>query len=171
MNVELQGQLVKKFQLAHFVAARGKPFKLYSDFVKFERNVHSVNLGTGFLTDTACKEILLYLAQSIIEENITLPLNESKVFYYSIHNDGSSSAKTNNEKELFIMKTAPSGIIKFNVMSLEEPEEGTAEGLKAALENSLGKLNLTVDRKTSEVGKLVLNLLCIFFIERKENTL
>ena len=32
--------------------------------------------------------------------------------YYSIHNDGLSSAKTMDEKELFIMKTAHKGEVK-----------------------------------------------------------
>ena len=57
-------------------------------------------------------------------------------------NDGSSSAKTMDEKELFLMKTAAEGHPKYSVMSLEEPENAHAEGLKRAMENSFEKLNL-----------------------------
>ena len=67
-------------------------------------------------------------------------------------NDGSSSAKTMDEKELFLIKTAPSGIPKFSVMSLEEVEDGDAEGLKVALEKSLEKLSLTKEGKLQEIG-------------------
>ena len=137
INLELRGQLIMKFQLAHFIAVQGKSFKLYQDFVHFEKNVHHVALGSGFLTDTACREMLTYLSKSIVKSKITVPLNKGLMQYYSIHNDGSSSAKTMDEKELFIMKSAHDGIVKF--MSLEEPEEANAEGLKAASENSIKK--------------------------------
>ena len=49
-------------------------------------------------------------------------------------NDGSSSTKTMDEKELFLIKTAPSGIPKFSIMSLEEVEDADAEGPKVAFE-------------------------------------
>ena len=52
-----------------------------------------------------------------------------------------------DEKELFIMKTAHKGEVKFHVMSLEEPKEANAEGLKAALETSLMKLGVNIERK------------------------
>ena len=67
-------------------------------------------------------------------------------------NDGSSSAKTMDEKELFLIKTAPSGTPKFSIMSLEEVKDADAEGLKVALEKSLEKLSLTKERKLQEIG-------------------
>ena len=57
INLELRGQLIMKFQLARFIAVRGKSFKLYQYFVHFEKNVHHVALGSGFLTDAACREM------------------------------------------------------------------------------------------------------------------
>ena len=51
-----------------------------------------------------------------------------------------------DEKELFIIKTANKGEVKFNVMPLEEPNEADAKGLKAALENSMMKLGLNIER-------------------------
>ena len=56
-----------------------------------------------------------------------------------------------DEKELYIMKTAHKGEMKFHVMSLEEPEEANAEGLKAALETSIMKLGVNIERKNREV--------------------
>ena len=85
-------------------------------------------------------------------KNITEPLNNGETNYYSVMNDGSGSAKTMDEKELFLIKTAPSGIPKFSVMSLEEVEDVDAEGLKVALEKSLEKLSLTKERKLQEIG-------------------
>ena len=67
------------------------------------------------------------------------PLNDGTMRYYSINNGGSSSAKTMDKKELFIIKTAHKGEVEFNVMSLEEPNKANANVLKNALENSIMK--------------------------------
>ena len=140
-----------KFQLAHFTAIYDKPFKLYSGTANFEKDVHNVDLGNSYLTDTSCSEMLHFLSKSIVKNNITKPLNDGTIHYYSVHNDGSSSAKTMDEKELFIIKTARKGEVKFSIMSLEEPEEVNAEGLKKTLENSILKLGLNIERKNREV--------------------
>ena len=56
MNQKLKDQLVMKFQLAHFIAIHGKPFKLYSDFANFEKEFHNVDLGNSYLSDNSCHE-------------------------------------------------------------------------------------------------------------------
>ena len=150
MNQKPKDQLVMKFQLAHFTAIHGKPFKLYADIANFEKGVHNVDPGS-YLTDTSCREMLTFLSKSIVMNNITKPLNDGTIRNYSVHNDGSSSAKTMDEKELYIIKTVHKGEVKFNVMSLEEPDEANAEGLKLALENSILKLGFKIERKEREV--------------------
>ena len=40
----------------------------------------------------------------------------------------------------------------FNVISLEEPEECNAQGIKQAMENLLSKMNFTFQRKDKEIG-------------------
>ena len=59
--------------------------------------------------------------------------------YFSVLFDESSNAKTNNKKELLI-KTCEKGKPNFNVMSLEEVKDSCAPGLKATLEESIGKM-------------------------------
>ena len=58
-----------------------------------------------------------YLAKSIRIKSITEPLNSGTIRYYSVMNDGSSSSKTMDEKELFLMKTARTGLV-FNIIYL-----------------------------------------------------
>ena len=58
---------------------------------------------------TAGIEIIDYLSKSSRIKNVTEPLNTGNIRYYSVMNDGSSSAKTSDEKELFLIKTADSG--------------------------------------------------------------
>ena len=167
INQKLKDQLVMKFQLAHFIAIHGKPFKLYSDFANFEKEFHNVDLGNSYLSDPSCHKMLTYLSRSIITNNITKPLNDGTIWYYSMHNDGSSSAKTMDKKELFIIKTAHKGEVKFNVMSLEEPNKANAVGLKAALENLIMKLGLNIERKERKVCfiSIVLKLCWFFFFK------
>ncbi len=72
--------------------------------------------------------------------NITEPLNSNILHYYSVLFDGASSAK------------CVEGYPTFNVMSLEEPEECNAQGIKEAMENSLSKMNFNLERKDKEIG-------------------
>ena len=97
-------------------------------------------------------EMVSYLSKSIRIKTITEPLNSGDIRYYSVRNDGSSSAKTLDEKELYLLKTAATGESKFSLVSLEEPENTNAEGLKVAMENTFEKLELTIDRREHELG-------------------
>ena len=53
--------------------------------------------------------MLTYLSKSSRIKSITEPINRGKLRYYSVMNDGSSSTKTLDEKELFLMKSVPDG--------------------------------------------------------------
>ena len=57
MNSQLNHQLIMKFQLAHFIAFQGKPFKLYKDFM-IEKETHNTKHGDCFLNDIACHEMI-----------------------------------------------------------------------------------------------------------------
>ena len=56
------------------------------------------------MTDTSCREILHSLSRFIVKNNVTKPLNDGIICYYSVNNDSLSSAKAMKEKELFITK-------------------------------------------------------------------
>lgn len=146
-------QLTRKFQLCHFLVAQEKQsFRLYSKMANFERDIHKVDMGTGYTTNIACREMLHYLSEAARAEYITEPLNNGEASFYSVLNDGSSSAKTLDEKELFLIKTAPNGIPVVQVMSLEEPEDTNAEGLKMSMEEAITKMGFTFERKDHELG-------------------
>lgn len=132
-------QLTLKFQLAHFVVSKSKPFKLYADFAEFDCDVHNVKIGSGQL-NTSWIEIIFCPSQSKAQTNIVEPINERTATFYSVHNDGSSAAKIMDKKEIFRMKSAPDGEVKFQVLSLEEPANTDANGLKTSLDHSLSKL-------------------------------
>ena len=53
-NKKLKDQLVMKFQLKHFTAIHGEPFKFYQNNANFEKQIHNVNLGQSYLTYTSC---------------------------------------------------------------------------------------------------------------------
>ena len=80
-----------------------------------------------------------YLALSARQQKITEPLNTDQLHYYSVSYDGSSSAKTMDEKELFLIKTCKNGKPCIDVMSLEEVKDANDESLKVALQNSIDK--------------------------------
>ena len=74
-------QLVKKFQLAHFLTVNNKSFNFYQSLVRFEKDIHKVNVGTGYLNNKSCSEIIHYLSKAMVQENITEPLNNKERLY------------------------------------------------------------------------------------------
>ena len=109
-------------------------------------------MGAAYLTRQSCSEIIRFIANDKRTKNITEALNSGVFNYYSILCDGSSSTKIVDEKELYIMKTCLNGKPLFQVISLEEPEEGNVVGLQAALENALSKMEFTFSREDKEIG-------------------
>ena len=91
----------------------------------------------------AAKEIVPHISKSIVMTEITEPLNNNATNYYSIINCGSSNAKMTHEKEIFLIKTAAKGTLKFEVMRLEEPKSCDAEGLKESLTVATGRMNFS----------------------------
>ena len=74
VSSEQASQLTLKFQLAH----QGKSFKLYEDFVDFEKEVHKVKLGSAYLNDKDRAEMITCLAKCKRRSEITQPLNDKR---------------------------------------------------------------------------------------------
>ena len=109
-------QLLKKFQLAHFIGVRALPSSMYEHIADFEKNIHGVNLGGGYLRRVACTEMIHFLAKDILYRNITNLLNSGEKHFYSLLSNGSSNAKTMDEKELVLIKTCDQGRPVFHVL-------------------------------------------------------
>ena len=127
-------QLVRKFQLAHFLI------------------VNHVDVGTGYLSDVATKEMNMYLSKSIVAEKILDPINSGERLYFSLLFDGSSNAKTMDENELFLIKTCDLGKPSYSVLAPEQPDDADAEGLKSSLDNTVKKAKFSIDRKSREIS-------------------
>ena len=147
-----KAQLIKKFQLVQFLTVNNKSLNLYQELVCFEKEVYKVDVGTGYLNKTAAQEILFFLSKSMITENITEPLNSGDRTYFSLLTNGSYSAKTMEEKELYVIKTCDKGKPRFDVLALEQPDDAGTKDLKESLDNAVEKANFSIDRKTHEIG-------------------
>ena len=152
LNSLQREQLLKKFQLVHFVTTKNLPFKMYEHFVKFERDTHKVDVGNAYLTDRSGREMLVHLSKSLLQRNVIDPLNTGARLYFSLLYDGSSSAKTNDEKELYLIKTCDKGRPAFDVLSLQEPASVDTVGLKSSMDKAVQEAKLTIPRKHHEIG-------------------
>ena len=112
-----KAQLIKKLQLVHFLTVNNKSLNFYQELVCFEKEVYKVNVRTGYLNKTAVQEILLFLSKSMITENIMEPLNSGDRTYFSLLTDGSSSAKTMDKKELYVIKVRSNVDLTFLLLS------------------------------------------------------
>ena len=89
----------------------------YQELVCFGKEVYKVNVRTGYLNKTAVQEIPLFLSKSMITENIMEPLNSGDRTYFSLLTDGSSSAKTMDKKELYVIKIRSNVDLTFLLLS------------------------------------------------------
>ena len=111
-----------------------------------------VNLGNGYLTRKTGAEIVLYLSRSMMLKKVTEAINGSEIWYDNILNDWSSLVKTVSENELFFVKSAPTGVPNFAVLSVEEVVEVYYKGLKAALDHSMEKVGITINWSDKWIG-------------------
>ena len=110
-------QYIRKFQTAHFAVINNCSFNMYKKFAEFKRNVHKVDMGIGFLNDKSGQELILFLSNFLLREGVVDPFNDGTRLYLSLLYDESSSAKTSDEKELYIIKTCNNGRSQFDVLS------------------------------------------------------
>ena len=73
----------------------------------FAGDILKVDIGKSYINDTSTVEMIVSLSESIKMKTLTEPVNEKKIRYYNVLNDGSRSAKTKDEKEVFLIKTTP----------------------------------------------------------------
>ena len=116
-------QYIRKFQTAHFRVINNCSVNMYKKFAEFEKNVDKVDMGTGFLNDKSGQELILFLFKFLFCENVVDPLNDGTRLYFSLLYDGSSSAKTSDERELYIIKTWNNIQSQFDVLSLQKPDD------------------------------------------------
>ena len=93
-----------------------------------------------------------FLTKDILYRNITNPLNSGEKHFYSLLSDGSSNAKTMDEKELVLIKTCNQGRPVFHVFGLQEVEEADQYGIANAINCAVLKASFEFDRRDKEVG-------------------
>ena len=152
LNQNQREQLLKKFQLAHFVVIRNLSFNMYHHIAVFEKEHHKVDLGNAYTSNKSGREIAIFLSNSLLKYNVVKPLNDKRQLYFSLLYDGSSSAKTNDEKKLYVIKTCKNGSPKFDILSLQQPEDTNAEGLHMALQRAVSNAKFTFPRKDRLIG-------------------
>ena len=103
LNLRQREQLLKKSQLALFIVQNNLAFMKYEKFTHFEKEFHKVDLGVGFLiNDKSCHEIIIFLSNSTIRENVVKPLNEKKkigtilVYYVMVLHQQQQTMKKNS---------------------------------------------------------------------------
>ena len=80
------------------------------------------------------------------------PLNEKKWNYYSLLCNGSSSATTNDEKELTLIKTCKNEMPWFDVLSLQQLDDTSTSGLHLSLTDSVRSANFSFEQRERMVG-------------------
>ena len=152
ITAEQREQLVKKFQLLHYLVTQGKSFEDFKKLAKFEIDVHKVDLGSEYLTTKAAWIMFQVIAQNIKQDEITNSMNIAQCRYFSVMHDGYTSTKTMKTKEVFVIKTCNAGKPSFQVMSVEDLDTTSVQCLKKSLDRSIKKLNFLLNRTHHQIG-------------------
>ena len=92
-------RLVKKFEIAFFIAKEKFPFTKFFPLCKMEEK-HGVKIGSGYQNDHACASFVHFIA---LEQLEILKDQLSKVNFFSMQADASTDA-ANKECELFMVQ-------------------------------------------------------------------
>ena len=120
--------------------------------VRFEKEVHGVNVRTGYLNERSAQEMVYIISKAIVHEKVLEPLNTKKCIYFSILFGGSSIAKKMDEKEIYVIKSCDMGKPCYGVLALQQPEEAESQGLHDSLKAAVAKTEFNFDRKTCLIG-------------------
>ena len=89
--------LLKKIEIAHFVAYEEMAFTKYKKLVKLEER-HGVSLGKSYGGDDACKQFLRGI-NGAMEDELKMKLDEAK--FVGIMADGSTDAAVKDQEAIF----------------------------------------------------------------------
>ena len=120
---------------------------MYHEISTFEKEFHKGDHDNGFLTIKSGLEMTIYLSNSLFQDNVVDPVNHHRRLYFSLLYDGSSSSKVDDEKVLYVIKSCQNVSPKIVVLSLQEPEDTSAEGLHVALKKAITNANLMFPRQ------------------------
>ena len=70
---------------------------------------------------------------------------KKKQNYFSLLCDSSSSATTNDEKELYLIKTCKNRKLWLDVLSLQQPDNTSASGLHLSFKDSVRSANFSFE--------------------------
>ena len=110
---------------------------------KFKKCEHQVDLGDSYLTRSSMKEIIICQSKSVINDRVVTLLNNKIIHNYGIINYGSSSSKTMEGHELFLIKSAETGVASYSVLNLEEVDDAYTKGLNKSLKSYFNRVNIT----------------------------
>ena len=131
-------RLVKKFEIAFFIAKEKLPFTKFSPLYKLEAR-HGVTIGTGYQNDHACASFVHFTA---LEQLEILKDQLSKVNFFSIQADASTDA-SNKECELFMVQYLDSKAVdgrlhvRDRFLAVRYLDSGTGEGLYKCFDEML----------------------------------
>ena len=97
MSEKEQSSLLKKIEVAHFVAYEEMAFTKYEKLIKLEER-HGVPLGEAYGGDNACKNFVRAI-NGAMEDELKTKLDEAK--FVGIMADGSTDAAVKDQEAIY----------------------------------------------------------------------
>jgi hypothetical protein len=129
--------LIRKFQIAHFVTAKNLALRTYPQLLHFLESAMELKVGKLYQTEMMGQEMLSYLAKAVREEDVQNAFNNGEMLYYTLLIDGSLY---NVEKvEVVVLKRVKDGSPHHVLLGMEYPTTTNAEGIAGAVNKACEK--------------------------------
>ena len=149
MGEKERSGLKKLFDIAHFIALKGRPFTDFKDHIELEK-LHEVKFDTGaYENETACREFINGIASYLFEEDIRQKLD--RVNFIAILIDGTTDRAVKEQEVLYVMYVDPDThkpqLSFFEVLEMDEFDQ-TAVGVMASIKASFkrNKMSSVLDK-------------------------
>ena len=129
--------LIRKFQIAHFVTDKNLALRTYPQLLRFLESAMELKVGKLYQTETMGQEMLSYLAKAVREEDVQNAFDNGEMLYYTLLVDG--SLYNAEEVEVVVLKRVKDGSPHHVLLGMEYPMTTNAEGIAGAVNKACEK--------------------------------
>ena len=137
MNQQTIVKLEKLMSTAYYITLTQQPFSRFKSLCELQK-INGCDLGDTYLNDGGCKNLISAI-DTVMTQDLINDLNTSKVF--SLLTDGSTDSGV-IEEEIMYVKYVNEGQVHTKFMTLQAPDNGKAQGLKAAIHEGFNEVGL-----------------------------
>ena len=140
-SVKERESLYKLFEVAYFIAKKGRPFSDYHDFLELEK-LHGVKYDLLYNNRNACVDFIRYIKKSLFDISVISKLK--RVNFITVLCDGATDVAIIEKECIFILFLDPDNFSpSMTFFSLKDVPSQDAEGIESAIRDAFTENGLS----------------------------